>query len=537
MLVKETNGKYIRDLFVRSVILNEHSVAIMKKAALLATESPEIQRLSGPSATSSERVKYIKFAATSSSIFSAIALEAGDVEEALAQAKHSVKLYQRIWAILENKHLAKPIVPAAETAESDTETLTEEAARARLSSSPPSPVTSMTHERLRGPLFWPFVSSLARSLLHLAHVHSHMGMFQESVYYCEQAEKIANAVQADALLVNVRAKLSMYWTRSHRGREAQRLLEKGGEIKNNTCNTREMALYQHSMALLEHLRGNKEAELACVERALAIIEALISSRHIKTLDRLRSNETGLEEALSKVHLDSSDKQKTTLKSSKARRPHAKSVAKPSLNTKLQAREENKDGRECHRLAGSFAILLTGKAIILLLQGNLTEACEILLEAQAMLTGREDTILHQMANFRSLLAQATQLLTSDFNFNILPESSIAFPAIVRTENDIVNVLSDEYTCAVECQNDRSRSLSPRKGGRKAAPVKVDFITLLQQARDCIFEVHAKALQNGDTSTIHSLCSMLGQVTILLSAARSTRPNTLSQPLAIAHSLGK
>ncbi|KAL9065122.1 MAG: hypothetical protein Q9157_007585, partial [Trypethelium eluteriae] len=504
----------------------------LKKATLLATESSEIQKLAGPSATNSGRVRYNKFTADTSSVLSILALESGDAGEALAQAKRSIRLHQRTWAIIENKHFAKPDATTSETIESDVDALTEDVARIAIDSSSHPRIMSMTHEKLRGPAFWPFVSSLIRSLLQLAHVYSQLGLFQEAVYYSEQAEKIANAVQADALLMLVYSHTSLYWIRSHRDKEAQQLLDKVENTRAVPGDTQEIGLYHRSMAQLEHLRGNQEAERQSMESAIATLEALISSQSVGTIDRLRPCASNLEETLPRVQVDDSETLKRPLKSSRARTSQRKTLIQSSHIAKSpQSGDESENLVYAPRLVGLLATLLAGKAVMLLRQGSIAEASEVLQKARTMLTGRQDTISHQMASFKNLLAQAMQLLNSDFVFNVLPESTISFPAIVPADADSTEKIPD----ASSCKRTQSRSLSPRKGGRKLGHPKADFATLLQQARDCLVDVHEKALQVGGTPIIHALCNMVSQVTLLLSAANIPNSYTLFQPLATAQSL--
>ncbi|KAL9088031.1 MAG: hypothetical protein Q9165_006372 [Trypethelium subeluteriae] len=504
----------------------------LKNAALLATENSEIQKIAGPSATSSGRIRYNKFTADTSSVLSTLALESGDIDEALAQAKRSMRLHQRTWAVIENKHFAKPDVTMSETMESDMDALTEDIARIALDSGSQPRIMSMTHEKLRGPAFWPFVSSLVRSLLQLAHVYSQLGLFQEAVCYCEQAEKIANAVQADALLMLVYSNMSVYCIRCRREKEAQQLLDRVKGTREAPGNTQEVAIYHRSMARLEHLRGNEGAEWQSMESAIATLEALISSRNVGTMDRSRSCASDLEETLSRVQLDDSEMLKRPLKFSRAKKSQRRAVIQSShAAISPQAVDESKNLVYAPRLTGLLATLLAEKAVILLRQGSVAEACEVVQKTQTMLTGREDTVLHQIASFKNLLAQAMQLLNSDFVFNVLPESTISFPAIVRAGKDSTEMMLN----TTSCKKSQSRSLSPRKGGRKFAQPKVDFASLLQQARDCLVDVRDKALKIGGTALVHALCNMVSQVTLLLSAANIPSLDVSLEPLAPAQLL--
>ena len=464
-------------------------------------------------------------------------LDSGRTDEALSQAKRSVKLYQRIWAILENRPSAKSYASAHDIPEPEIDSLAEDVAKVELDPGPRPPISSLTHKRLRGPAFWPFVSSLVRSLVHLARVYSHIGLFQESVYYSEQAEKIADAVQADAHLVTIRAGIIMCRASSHRDDEAQKMLDKIGQIQESSSNTQEMICYHRSKARLQQLRGEEEAELISIEQAISALEAVMSSQCGTTFNRPRSDVTSPESTSSKAQSNTSKKQKSTVKTPR-RKPSPKPSTNPQIKAELhQSEDEVKYSSEFPRIAASLASLLARKAILLLLQGNLSKAGAILLRAQTLLTGREDAILHQMANFNNFLAQATQLLTSDFVYNVLPESTISFPATVGMEQGATETLPHHRDHMSLYEKGQIKSISPRKGGRRAIASKTDFTTLLQQARDCILDVHAKTFQVGSTFVLHRICDMLRHVTIFLSATSFKYPNVSFQPQAAAQYLGK
>ena len=469
-----------------------------------------------------------------------LALRSGYNDEALTHAKRGIKFYQRNWAILENRYRSKPISAIPENTESDVEALTEELAKTRIDSRSPPPVTSMTHEKLKGPAFWPLISSLVSSLLQLADVYSHMGLFQESVYYGEQAEKIACAVQADALLLRVRAKISVFWSRCHRQHEAHQLLEKLGLLQGQPNKTRDMVLYHQSMARLSHLRGEEEAELEWNASAISTLEEMMSSSYIDSLGRLQSGVAELGNAVDEIQLNDDEKPKKSIKTSRARKPQPKSTANSLLKTKRHQSPEcqNESNPECPLLARSLSTFLAEKVVKLLLQAKASEACEVLLDAQKLLTGIEDVIPYGIANFKNLLVQALDLLSSDFTLSILPESTISFPAISQSNQITYEILPDTGSSIAPRQKRvQSRSRSPIKGGRKAALSNMDFITVLQQAKDCISEVNEKALRLGNTSVLHDLGSMLGHVAMLLSIIGSDRSNNHLQPIFIAQSLGK
>ncbi|KAI9692179.1 MAG: hypothetical protein M1822_006409 [Bathelium mastoideum] len=502
--------------------------------ASLAAEPPEFHKLSSASGSSSGRVRYNNYIADASSIISKLALQSGYHDEALAQAKRSVRLHQKNWVILENRQTLTASVSTLDATESAVDIVTEEISRMGINSRPSPPIQSMTHEKLRGPVFWPLVSSLVRALLHLGDVYGCMGLFQEAIYYSEQAEKVGSAVQADALLSIIHAKMSEYWARSHKEHDAQRLLEKIPLRVNRSIKTYEMVLSHQSMARLEHLRGNGKAELECIDSAISILRELMSSTFIETLDRLPSSEARAAGHISLIQINSEKKRPP--KNPGSRKPQAKRIVKStprSHDHDQRAKEQGGNPAQVSRLAELLANLLAEKAVALLLIGNLPEACEILRNAKAMLVGCGDTILHHMASFKTLLARATDLLSSDFTFNVLSESTISFPAVTHDKTETFEGTINQHSLTSTAQKGRGRSQSPQKRARKAVESTSEFAIALQQARDCIIEVHDKALRTGSTSVCHILCHMLGHVTVLLSAASSECSS--AEPLIAAQSL--
>ena len=514
---------------MRMKLIN-HSESTLCAAEKVAHDDPYFLSLSKPSTTLSGRVRFNRVIANACYVYSLLALENGNFDGALRYAKRCVTLNRRVWATLENRTSTKR-VSRPDSGDSEMEGLTEGLANLTNSVREVPVVMSITHDSLNGAAFWSFIPFLYRGLSHQSQVFAHQGMFQEAVYFAEQAYKVAAAVSSRSLRIDNLGRRADYWTQGGRADKAQDLLDsaKPSSSDKNVA----LARYHCSAASVFHANDEFEKETGAYELAETLLHDLSIPSFIQQLDKIVSAEDALVDGISAMKLDANTTKKQP-KTTRGRKPTAKAPARTAgkiAPPKSQIATSTRD--ECFRLSSLQGDVLCRKAMAMLLQDKLSAAAELLERAENLQNGHQGSILQQSSNFKRWLAQSMKEMSADFTFNVLPESTISFPALARTERKFSEGSSSRPEYLSPAHRASLMATSPVKGGRGKKSTKDDFAATLQRARQCVAEVYAVAIQTGSNSVVHQICRALGYVTVLLSATHATNTKVPLHPLYTAY----
>lgn len=515
---------------MRMKLIN-HSESTLCAAEKIAHDDPCFLSLSKPSTTLSGRVRFNRVIANACYVYSLLALENGNFDGALRYAKRCVTLNRRVWATLENRTSTKR-VSRPDSGDSEIEGLTEGLANSTSSVREVPVVMSITHDSLNGAAFWSFIPFLYRGLSHQSQVFAHQGMFQEAVYFAEQADKVAVAVSSRSLRIDNLGRRADYWTQGGRADKAQDLLDsvKPSYSDKNVA----LARYHCSAASVFHANGEFEKETDAYERAETLLHDLSIPSFIQQLDKIVSAEDVLVNEISAMKLDANTTKKQP-KTTRGRKPIAKAPARTARKVAPPKSQitTTSTADECFRLSGLQGDVLCRKAMAMLLQDKLSAAAELLERAESLQNGHQGSILQQSSNFKRWLAQSMKEMSADFTYNVLPESSISFPALARTEREFSEGSSSRPEYLSPAHRASLMATSPVKNGRGKKSAKDDFAATLQRARECIAEVYAVAIQTGSNSIVRQICRALGYVTVLLSATHATNTKVPLHPLYTAY----
>lgn len=507
-----------------------HSESTLCAAEKVAHDDPCFLSLSKPSTTLSGRVRFNRVIANACYVYSLLALENGNFDGALRYAKRCVALNRRVWATLENMTSTKR-VSRPDSGNSEMEGLTESLANLTSSVREVPVVMSITHDSLNGAAFWSFIPFLYRGLSHQSQVFAHQGMFQEAVYFAEQADKIAAAVSSRSLRIDNLGRCADYWTQGGRADKAQDLLDsvKPSYSDKNVASAR----YHCSAASVFHANGEFEKETDAYERAETLLHDLSIPSFIQQLDKIVSAEDVLVNEISAMRLDAN-----TTKHPKTTRGRKPTVKAPARTARKVAPPKSQitttsTADECFRLSGLQGDVLCRKAMAMLLQDEVSAAAELLERAESLQNGHQGSILQQSSNFKRWLAQSMKEMSADFTYNVLLESSISFPALARTERKFSEGSSSRPEYLSPAHRTSLMATSPVKGGRGKKSAKDDFTATLRRARECIAEVYVVAIQTGSNSVVRQICRALGYVTVLLSATHATNTKVPLHPLYTAY----
>ncbi|KAJ9643515.1 separin protein [Coniosporium tulheliwenetii] len=451
----------------------EKCTETLQTAEELASHDAEVLRATQPSATLSSRIGYNRLLSDACYIQSLLSFETGAYETALVCARRCHRLNQRVWANLENCATRQARTSPNEVAESEVDSLVEGMSRlmAPTASNPPPPTMSMTHESLSGARFWALVPALFRGLIHLTRLLTHMGMLQEAVCFAEQAHRVAVAAHSDALTVQVLTIAADLWLSSGRLDKGSEYLGKAAGLSKTIEMGQVVVNYKQSMAMAHRLLDEKEEELTVYDEAISIVQRLVSPHFIHSLSRIPFDEpTGdLEKRMEKLSLAAPEEpRRRTVKTA------TKAVVTKKSTVKTPARTNRKDATksvqgsvpstadECPGLLNVYGEIIRRKATALLLEDKLSDAAGLIAQAEELCHGHGSLVQQQLVVFRSATQHGLKAMAADFTYNVLPESTISFPAVAQALRKLSEPAGIRPLHLTPPKKRAGRSPSPRKG---------------------------------------------------------------------------
>ena len=437
---------------------------------------------------------------------SLLALKRGAAETALSHAKRSVKLIRYTWVKIA-MHMKSKLTAQGGTS---LESLAEDVSNLSVSTSIPM-LTLPPHEQLPGPAAWALVGPLFKGLSHLSALYAHNGMFQETIYYAEQAHKLVQLVDSGAYLAKALTTTGSTWLSAGRLDKASEFFVKARELSSSSGESQTAIILNCQLGRLQGLLNNREATLAAYSHALATLETLTSVKYISEIDRIKNHAAVLEEEISRLSLKPS-KPAGSRNSVASKKAPKKSIAasKKMLEVPISISDES------IQLASLKGFLLRQKASALMLWKRCEEAVAILKEADVFLRREVDTIDQRISTAKQLLLQSLEQMSADPVYSVLQDSTISVPAVVsysRTAGPISDKpLGTRLSLPRKCQCNSSMC-----GHHRPKSPCTSFFDKLRQAQERLSEVHSAAVQLSSTTIIHSLSSLLCAISILISAA--------------------
>jgi separase len=507
----------------------------LAKSEAIAAASPEVLQTSGPGGTVSSRIRAKRLLADAAYVYSIYSLESGNPAAAFDFSRICCKLNQSVWTTMENQQ--SPSQGAATPAGTDTEVdkLTKSMNGLSTSMFAGRPVVvSTTHATLCGPTFWSLVPALLRGLHQLSTIYLHHGCFIEATHNALQAKKIADTVMSPFGIINCATLLASLYVRSGRVDKAQERFDEAAAVVEDSELTTEMVLYNSVAAMMWRAREEVEDEIECWDWTIHAVDKLVADASIGDAVTSKTAEDQLADKLASLQLQPAEKPKRV---TKARGGAAKPVQQPRITkaAKLVVVSSSSTD-ECTPLLALRGNVLREKIAALLQSGDDTGINTLLDDAEKCQSSHEGRIKHATAKFRLLLTEATQQIASNLTFSALPESTIALPALARSERRSSHQLDSSNLPTAAAQRK-----APAKNVKKAPAKKVaiskaakgkDFAATLQAARDCLLGHHTISLRTSPIDTFRELSELLGASSILLSATEHILPRSFVHPLSTA-----
>ncbi|KAK3942394.1 Separin [Diplogelasinospora grovesii] len=433
-------------------------------------------------------------------LHSLVALEKGDSHHALIYSRESVKALFQDWIKLESQLAAKS--PADEST-------TEDASM--------DMTTTMTTTEYRGdgwalnagPEFWRLCNCLCRNTLRLSCIYAHLGMFQETMYYAEQAQKIAQTANSQAYLAQCAA-----WMGYVSAKAADK--EKSFGLVEEALGLLPADDHSFSSALLACQMSSVYQDLKVPERAsflMAKAEAVIDNF------KQPSDATTLEDKMASLKIEEEKPKPTRGRRAAVKAPAKKAPARGARTTKstkaapaVVPKQQVAIVEDAH-ISKLRVSIVVQKAVSMLSKREWAAALAVLGEVKGVSNTSAE---QQIAMAASLLGMSMDQMAHDPVFGVIQDSTISFPAIAAASH-------------VADRSSLKSSPPKKKGGAGVAtkePAVQVYVENLREAQEYLLEAYAVATQTADPSVVRKISAMLQSVGLFLSAtsAKAARPTT-------------
>ncbi|CAD0094182.1 unnamed protein product [Aureobasidium vineae] len=429
----------------------------------------------------------------------------GQVKQAMVYAKRYVLLCQQTMTFLEVQH-----APQDNSSSSSTTIPQEELVNAveklaisnsdqASSSSELEPVTN------QGAAFSAIVPDLLNSVLHLADTYAHQGLRTEASYYLDQADVLVTRVGVPDL----RTKISVQ-------REAQAYIEgietdnlvDNGELRDSIDLVKLGITRGDIFAAEEETWESAQQEY---EKAEAMATRLASKNFIEKLRALKDQSD--KNNVAKTATVRNGKRVVT-KTPATRVPPAKMTKTVSTKVKTTT-TSTVSNQENVPLSSLCAAALRQRGLLLINQGETDLGLELLERAEDMEHDFTQDILQQLAMAEGLLRKFGEELALDFTFNVLPESTISFPALSTTTGK----KSSTQTSLSSTPMSLATATTPKKTSRQKR-TDDEFARFLCDAQERLVNIQRRSASTAGMSVFHQLCGLSSKAMLLLSALNAS-----------------
>jgi separase len=494
----------------------EEAASVLSAARALYEKShkSELSKLSVLSKISWERL-VADAAFVQSRLFSA----QGSATQALYFAKLSVRLNCRIWAKVERLAQKKQDKTLPAAGNSEVEAVADGMAKLDLSQNGSSPDVSAAY--IQGAPFWPHLGSHHTCLLNLATLSAHHGLFQDAIYYSEQALKIDKTLDANARLLAAQTQLGCHWILSGHLDEGQDQLSAAAESSKQTQRSIETVAFQMALASLYKTQGAHDKALRVLLEADKGITAVTSAdvpTHLET-----SAISELEDKMDKLRVRSSSRRTPTpTTTTTTRRTRATSSAAPKTTKKTPAPKPNLPEIQSKSILQLRGTLLRQQADCLRELSDFERSAKTLAEARKFAVARESRITLEIGESEHQLADAIRRFASHAVYCVLPESTISLPSLKSPSKAV-----DEPIVPAKKASTRKAKAPAKTPRTKAQKASEDFSVMLSKASDCLASVFSDATVLGSTLDSHAASRLMSRISMLSHATSSGIPANLAQ----------
>lgn len=446
--------------------------------------------------------------AQASLIYSAVALARGDGPCALAHARNATRVLFQEWGRIERQAQQDSTEALAASADDSTTKLD-----TSLTDAADKDKGSLL--KISGPEAWKLAHPLIHAMLFLSNIYAHLGMYQETIYYAEQGQKIAQTANSKAYLVECNAWMSTISARAGKHEDASKALDGlKADLDGCNCSGKSLSILVRLSNISREI-GNSDLEKSMLQAA---DEMLSQMRVFDKNESFESGMTGLMPVAGAkaTKLATKEKPAPATRSGKmtaSKAPLSKAAPKKATAAKLTLSTPTVTPSEDPHFLSMKACVMIEKASSMVHQKDWAGALQILQQVRQSPTAASSLLSELIASARSLVGQSIDQMAKDPVYSVIQESTLSFPSAFGAANS-----ADRFSL-VKASPPRiqATTLVPRAA---SGVTSQGYLENLRQAREYLLEAHAIASVMGDGREVHRTLCMLQTLVIILSAASSS-----------------
>jgi separase len=441
-------------------------------------------------------------------------LASGAPHDALAAAKHAMKIVNSTWCRLEKGGTdtsSKPeedTTPNPETSEGAIAELATGVSKLQL-----IPKTTLTHEEaevpeIKGAAFWPLIPLLCKVLKNLSDLYAHHGLFSEANYYSGKAIEMAESMGSSVQLSRTRSHRALLLVLSGKVEDAELCLV-GSESTDLSSSPFAAVERLQAQAAIRAKDGAPDEAAKFYDEAGQLVSDMQTEEWLSKISRFGGDQSGKSVPA---------KPAQPVPAVKAARP-ASRTRKAATKTLPAAPKPSARPAKVACVDKTFYMLQKLRAEIslqrtLLPLDSSTDKGEVLLALAPLQSTITGTLKQRRVQYRQLLEKAKMILQTDFAYNILLDSTLSIPALLCPA-----ALKTDTGSASPTKKAVPAKANTRAGQRKAA-AKPDFKSILQEARSCLLAGHSSASQHCTSVEVYGQASNLLDASIFCASVDAT-----------------
>ncbi|KAI0194169.1 peptidase family C50-domain-containing protein [Astrocystis sublimbata] len=436
--------------------------------------------------------------AYASFLASCLYLERGENHRALKLAKTSVKILFHDWSQLEQTRSSLADISAGDLSQSEP---TED--DSSLDSSRMSGIDIT--RAITGPSFWALVYPLYRFTLQLSSTYEHLGMYQETLYYAEQAEKIARSMGSPSYLAQATTYLASVSLMAENTAKSLVLVKDIRPVLLSAEPTSQVVTALCKAASIYQQAGEADDESLLLTSAETMLH-ILQQKTVQGVDKVADDlESGPKQ--SAIGNPKSSRPVRRTPTAAPRRTGARK--NPAVSKATSPKVATPACIQDAQLKSLKASLLLSQSLALVRQQDWATAIAALRRAAQLSSLSSDLSQQHFLLGISLMGQSLTQMGSDSVFSFIQDSTLSFPSVAMAIRDKV---PHRQMLTVQA--------SPARKPRSTAQETREFVDNLHDAQDHLLEAHAIATRNGNGFLVHRIAAALQNVVVLLANTSSS-----------------
>ncbi|KAK0386289.1 hypothetical protein NLU13_6126 [Sarocladium strictum] len=463
-----------------------------------------VNRLSGISGSGETKFQYSLRLPWSYHVQSLVALQTGDVSQALSSIKAGIRMFTHDWNKLEG-------FVKGDTDASDSSILSK-------TSNGISDTTKILD--FMGPRFWALAPSFLRSLLQISAVYAHIGMYQETLYYAEYAGRIAEGTKSTLYRAQVATWTGTIYSKACKLDKAAALLVQAKHyIPDDICAVR-VRLASELAGFYRDL-GEEETSAEYFRIAEETAQRLNEMQKAGVAEEQQEVKKAVARTTAAVKTTRGTRAATrTTTTTAARATRRAAATKPKSTASVPTSDVPQD---LYRSSLTASVALS-RALSFVQQRDWEAALTSLAAVRDMPKLLSTLSQEQIITATSLIGQSMELMIKDPVFSVMQDSTISFPA---TSAASAKAAMERLSPAKSPPAKSRVTTVARKGAKESSPVPL-FANALVRAQELLLEAHSTGMTTSDSAMVHRISALLQSTVIMLSATSATRAMTGSSP---------